>query len=93
MAFDSAPQVRSSNHRAALVFFDRREFSQILTVYGRMVAAGHWRNYALDALGDRAVFSVFRRAGETPTYRIEKWPALARPKARGWWPPKAVWCS
>ena len=78
MAFDSVSPVRSSHRRAALVFFDRRELSQILTLYGRMVAAGHWRDYALDALKDRAVFSIFRRAGETPSFRVEKWPDLAR---------------
>ena len=59
------------------VFFDRRELSQILRLYGRMVAAGEWRDYAIDGLKDAAVFSVFRRATETPLYRIEKRPALA----------------
>jgi len=78
MAFDSAPHTRPTHHGAGVVFFDRRELSQILTVYGRMVAAGHWRDYALDALGDAAVFSIFRRASEHPLYRIEKRPALAR---------------
>ena len=78
MAFDSAPHPGPSQSGARLVFFDRRELSQILAVYGRMVAAGHWRDYALDALADAAVFSVFRRASETPLYRIEKRPALAR---------------
>ena len=43
-----------------------------------MVAAGHWRDYAIDGLHDAAVFSVFRRASESPLYRIEKRPALAR---------------
>src|SRR5579864_5096907 len=66
-------------HReSAFVFFDRSELRQILDVYGRMVAAGHWRDYAMDALRDAAVFSVFRRSSETPLYRIEKRPALAR---------------
>lgn len=59
------------------VAFDRRELSAILTVYGRMVAAGEWRDYALDFLRDRAVFSVFRRSAEHPLYRIEKTPKLA----------------
>ncbi len=62
----------------ARIFFDRRELTQILGVYGRMVAAGEWRDYALDSLSDRCVFSVFRRASESPLYRIEKRPALAR---------------
>ncbi|BDA86670.1 hypothetical protein Sa4125_42120 [Aureimonas sp. SA4125] len=61
-----------------LVCFDRREFSEILNVYGRMVAAGEWRDYAIDTLKDRAVFSVFRRSSEMPLFRIEKNPKLAR---------------
>ena len=60
------------------VTFDRRELNRILHLYGRMVAAGEWRDYAIDFLRDRAVFSVFRRASEIPLYRIEKNPRLAR---------------
>ena len=60
------------------VTFDRRELNRILSLYGRMVAAGEWRDYAIDFLKDRAVFSVFRRASEVPIYRIEKNPKLAR---------------
>ena len=56
----------------------RREFERLLRLYGRMVAAGEWRDYAIDALSDRAVFSVYRRASEVPLYRIEKDPKLAR---------------
>lgn len=59
------------------VFFERREFDALLRLYGRMVAAGEWRDYAISALSDRAVFAVFRRASEQPLYRIEKQPALA----------------
>ena len=58
--------------------FDRRELSQILAVYGRQVAAGEWRDYALDFGRDSAVFSVFRRTTEWPLYRIEKTPKNAR---------------
>lgn len=54
--------------------FDRRELSLILSVYGRMLTTGMARDYAIDHLSDRAVFSVFRRASETPLYRIEKRP-------------------
>jgi hypothetical protein len=54
------------------VTFDRRELNRILGLYGRMVAAGEWRDYAIDFLKDRAVFSVFRRSSEVPIYRIEK---------------------
>lgn len=60
------------------VFFNRAELRTILGIYGRMVSAGAWRDYAMDALPDRAVFSVFRRASEAPLYQIEKVPALAR---------------
>jgi hypothetical protein len=63
---------------ASRVTFDRRELNRILNLYGRMVAAGEWRDYAIDFLKDRAVFSVFRRASEVPIYRIEKHPKLAR---------------
>ena len=58
------------------VSFDRRELGQILGLYGRMVAAGEWRDYGISMLRDRAVFSVFRRAAEHPLYRIEKTPGL-----------------
>src|ERR1700750_1465046 len=60
------------------VTFSRRELDRILGLYGRKVAAGEWRDYAIDFLKDRAVFSVFRRASEMPVYRIEKSPKLAR---------------
>ena len=63
---------------ASKVTFSRRELDRILGLYGRMVAAGEWRDYAIDFLRDRAVFSVFRRASEVPLYRIEKNPKLAR---------------
>lgn len=59
------------------VAFTRDELSRILGLYGQFVAAGEWRDYAIDHLKDAAVFSVFRRASETPLYRIEKRPALA----------------
>ena len=60
------------------ISFDRRELNQILRVYGRKVAEGEWRDYAIDLLREEAVFSVFRRASETPLYRIVKQPKLAR---------------
>jgi hypothetical protein len=60
------------------VTFERRELDRILKLYGRMVAAGEWRDYAIQFLKDRAVFAVFRRAAETPLYRIVKDPALTR---------------
>lgn len=60
------------------VFFTRAELTQILDLYGRKVAAGEWRDYALDFGREAAVFSVFRRASEVPLHRIEKHPRLAR---------------
>jgi len=59
-----------------VVHFDRKELNLILRVYGQMVAAGEWRDYAITALRDLAVFSVFRRTAEFPLYRIEKRPRL-----------------
>jgi len=63
---------------ASEVTFSRRELDRILRLYGRKVAAGEWRDYAIDFFKDRAVFSVFRRASEVPIYRIEKNPRLDR---------------
>ena len=70
--------VRTAPAPASQVTFSRRELNRILDLYGRKVAAGEWRDYAIDFLKDRAVFSVFRRASEVPIYRIEKNPKLAR---------------
>ncbi|CAM5430731.1 hypothetical protein MAUB1S_07289 [Mycolicibacterium aubagnense] len=60
------------------VAFERRELDLILRLYGRMVAANEWRDYAIDHLADRAVFSVYRRASEVPLFQIVKDPNLAR---------------
>jgi len=65
----SAPQV---------VSFDRMELREILNLYGRKVAEGEWRDYAMDFMANKAVFSVYRRTSEFPLYRIEKDPKLAR---------------
>ena len=62
----------------ATVSFQRKELRAIFNLYGRKVAAGEWRDYAIDFERDRAVFSVFRRASEVPLYRIVKQPRLAR---------------
>ena len=64
--------------RRRIVSFDRRELTRLLNLYSMRVASGEWRDYAIDFLRDRAVFSVFRRASEVPIYRIEKDPRLAR---------------
>lgn len=58
------------------VTFNRAELGVILSVYGRMVAAGEWRDYGMSFLRDVAIFSVFRRATEHPLYRIEKRPRM-----------------
>ncbi|HET7817125.1 MAG TPA: DUF2794 domain-containing protein [Sphingomicrobium sp.] len=62
--------------RRAIATFDRRELNRILDLYGRMVAAGHWRDYAIGLGPDAAVFAAFRRAAERPEVRIEKRPEL-----------------
>jgi hypothetical protein len=64
--------------RRGEIAFDRDELSQILNIYGRKVRSGEWRDYAIDILREKAVFSVFRRTTETPLYRIEKAPKLSR---------------
>jgi hypothetical protein len=60
------------------VFFTRLELNAILNLYGRNVAAGEWRDYAIDFGREKAVFSVFRHTSEVPLYRIEKCPKLAK---------------
>jgi hypothetical protein len=60
------------------VSFDRHELRAILDLYGRKVAEGEWRDYAIDFTTEKAVFSIFRRSSEVPLYRIEKDPRLAR---------------
>lgn len=78
------PGCYGSEHAAAnqpaakQVAFSRLELMEILSLYGRMVAAGEWRDYAMDFGAQKAVFSVFRRATEYPLYTIEKNPQLAR---------------
>jgi hypothetical protein len=60
------------------IAFERRELDLLLRLYGRMVAANEWRDYAIDHLRDRAVFSVYRRARDVPLFQIVKDPKLAR---------------
>ena len=59
------------------VTFHRRELDAILWIYGRMVGENEWRDYAIDHLKEKAIFSVFKRSGELPLFRIEKDPKLA----------------
>ncbi|MBX9930960.1 MAG: DUF2794 domain-containing protein [Methylobacterium sp.] len=63
---------------APQVTFDRQELRAIFNLYGRQVADGEWRDYAIDFRRDKAVFSIYRRSSEMPLYRIEKDPKLAR---------------
>ena len=65
------------------VGFERREMERILSLYGRMVAAGHWKDYAMDMRRDVAIFAAFRRSSERPQMRIEKRPADR--KRQGMW--------
>jgi hypothetical protein len=78
---DGPPWQATSPPRSAppaIVAFNRQELNQILHVYGRRVAAGEWRDYAIDMGRESAVFSIFRRTSEVPIYRVEKTPKLAR---------------
>lgn len=77
----AAPGLNGSGeqkHLSAQTRFSRQELAQILAVYGRKVAAGEWRDYAIDMGRDTAVFSIFRKTSECPLLRIEKNPRLAR---------------
>ena len=67
---------QKTRRNLAPVSFNRKELSIILNIYGQMVAKGEWKDYAIDMLADRAVFSVYRRATETPLYQINKRPTM-----------------
>jgi Protein of unknown function (DUF2794) len=75
---ETSAEVLTFPAAAKPVSFDRQELSLILNLYGQFVAAGEWRDYAMDFSRDKATFSVFRRAAEQPLYRIIKTPELAR---------------
>ena len=72
------PSAGSSSRSAPVVAFDRAELDAILAVYARKVAAGEWRDYALQMGRDKAVFAIFQRTSEYPMFRVEKCPRLAR---------------
>ena len=74
----TSPAQKNSNDFSNIVRFDRKELNQILRVYGFRVASGEWRDYAIDMLKGRAVFSIFRRSSEVPLYMVEKNPKLER---------------
>jgi len=71
-------QAEAARRSGAVVSFDRHELREIFNLYGRRVAEGEWRDYAIDFRPDKAVFSIYRRASEVPLYRVEKDPGLAR---------------
>ena len=75
---DFSPAFGGSSPLLGPIFFERRELDLILRLYGRQVAAGEARDYAIDTLDDAVAFNIFRRTNEAPLYRIEKRPALAR---------------
>jgi hypothetical protein len=70
------PPIPFPAHVPDQVSFDRRELSVILSLYGRMVAMGEWRDYGISCLHDAAIFAIFRRTAEHPLYRVEKRPRL-----------------
>jgi len=76
MTFQTVTPLSRNSHTPEQVAFQRAELALILGVYGRMVAAGEWRDYGISCLRDKAVFSIFRRTAEHPLYRIEKHPRL-----------------
>lgn len=76
MTFQTLTPFPGQSSQPQQVSYNRQELAVILGLYGRMVAAGEWRDYGLSFLRDVAVFSVFRRSAENPIYRIEKRPKL-----------------
>lgn len=84
VSFPLPPEARRDHQRPPLqVSFDRLELTRILDLYGRMVAAGEWRDYAMDFARDHATFAAFRRTAEVPQMRIEKRPSLRQ--RQGMW--------
>ena len=77
------PLPHAPHAAAAQVGFERAELQRILDLYGRMVAAGEWRDYAMDFTRDCAVFAAFRRTADVPQMRLEKRPALRQ--RQGMW--------
>jgi hypothetical protein len=76
MSLETSPGAAAA--KTPLIFFDRVELDRLLRLYGRMVAQGDWRDYAINGGREAALFAVFRRSGESPLYMVEKRPALAR---------------
>ena len=72
----ASPDLKPSARFVPAITFDRKELQTILNVYGRKVADGEWRDYAIDFLRERALFSIYKRASERPIYVVEKNPKL-----------------
>lgn len=73
---EAAPNTAPTSKVPLVVAFDRKELMLILSVYGRKVGQGEWRDYAMDFLRERAVFSIYARVSERPLYIVEKTPKL-----------------
>ena len=76
--YDLSSGMPQQKYSTARVAFDRAELNLLFNLYGKKVTAGEWRDYALDFMPCKAIFSVFRRSSEVPLYRVEKIPELAR---------------
>lgn len=76
--FTRLPPSGGKAHGGPVVSFDRHELREIFNVYGRRVAEGDWKDYAIDFTASKAIFSIYRRASEVPLFRVEKDPVLAR---------------
>jgi hypothetical protein len=73
-----SPSAHTPAHANNVVSFNRHELRDIMGLYGRKVAAGEWRDYAMDFTPQKAIFSIYRRTSEVPLFRIEKDPRLTR---------------
>lgn len=78
LPFNTPPQASAKNKAPNIVAFDRKELAMLLNVYGRRVATGEWRDYAMDMLRDRALFSIYQRSSERAHITIEKNPKLRK---------------
>lgn len=76
LVHSTEPNAHPARRIDPIVAFDKRELMVILNVYGKKVGSGEWRDYAMDFLKDRALFSIYARVSERPLYVIEKNPKL-----------------